>query len=151
VSEGRRRPRGRLARETLLSSVVVDASIAVQWSSDEAGSQSARRLIIANTMLVAPDIMPIEAANAWWNKVRRGDMTAPDAEQAVANLLRLDVELVATLSLLARAMRLAIELRHPVYDCLYLALTTTRGAKLATADERLRRAAEQVGVQLWRG
>ena len=151
MSEGPRSARGRLVRERAVPPyVVVDSSIAVQWSADEAGSQSARRLLLANAVLAAPDIMPIEASNAWWKKVARNDMTAADAEQAIASLLRLDIELVDSRELLPRAMRLAIELRHPVYDCLYLALSAARVAKLATADERLGRGAHRLGLRLWR-
>ena len=128
----------------------MDASIAVQWLSDETGSETAIRLVHAPISLVAPDFMPIEAANAWWKKARRGDMPAADVEQAVASLLTLDIELVPTLGLLTRAARLATTLHHPVYDCLYIVVATRRGAQLATADERLRRLAQHADVPLWR-
>ncbi|MBX9826741.1 MAG: type II toxin-antitoxin system VapC family toxin [Xanthobacteraceae bacterium] len=36
-----------------------------------------------------------------------------------------------------RALAIGIELRHPVYDCFYLALAEQRHCQLATADERL--------------
>jgi predicted nucleic acid-binding protein len=52
--------------------------------------------------------------------------------------------------LIKLAARLAAELAHPVYDCLYLALAASRGASLASADERLRHAAERVGIRIWR-
>jgi len=35
------------------------------------------------------------------------------------------------------ATRLAIELDHPAYDCLYLALAVENGCRFVTADERL--------------
>jgi predicted nucleic acid-binding protein len=132
------------------SSVVVDASIAVQWIAQEPGTESATRLVRANVLLVAPDIMPIEAANACWKKVQRGDMPAVDAEPALATLLAFGLELVPSLGLLPRALRLAVELQHPIYDCLYLALASGRGAPIATADAGLRRVAERVGLGLWR-
>ena len=132
------------------SSVVVDASIAVQWIAQEPGTESATRLVRANVLLVAPDIMPIEAANACWKKAQRGDMPAVDAEPALATLLAFGLELVPSLGLLSRALRLAVELQHPIYDCLYLALASGRGAPIATADAGLRRVAERVGLGLWR-
>ena len=36
-----------------------------------------------------------------------------------------------------RALAIAIELRHPAYDCFYLALAERSTAPLVTADERL--------------
>jgi predicted nucleic acid-binding protein len=41
------------------------------------------------------------------------------------------------------------EIDHPVYDCVYLALAAAHAAPLATADDRLRRGAERVGVRVW--
>ncbi|MGH7325352.1 MAG: type II toxin-antitoxin system VapC family toxin [Candidatus Rokuibacteriota bacterium] len=49
----------------------------------------------------------------------------------------------------AIAARLAVELGHPVDDCLYLALAASHSALLATADDRLTRAAERLGVGVW--
>jgi predicted nucleic acid-binding protein len=40
-------------------------------------------------------------------------------------------------SLIERAIVMAIDLHHPVYDCLYLACAERAGARLATADRRL--------------
>src|SRR5438067_7919493 len=100
-------------------------------------------------MLLAPDVMAIEATNAWWKKLRRREMTVVDVEQAVTRLLALDIVWTAAATLLRPAARLAAELRHPVYDCVYLALAASRSAVLATADERLRAGAQRVGVRLW--
>jgi predicted nucleic acid-binding protein len=51
--------------------------------------------------------------------------------------------------LLTRAARLALELAHGVYDCVYLALAAQYGATLATADDRLRRSAARLAVATW--
>jgi predicted nucleic acid-binding protein len=129
--------------------VVVDASIAVQWFANEPESERASRLIVEDRFLLAPDLMPVEAANAWWEKVRRHEMSVPDLEQAIVNLLALGIVLHPSAKLLSRATRLAADIDHPVYDCLYLALATEQGAHLATIDERLRRAAAQAEIRLW--
>jgi predicted nucleic acid-binding protein len=76
-------------------------------------------------------------------------MTVVEAEQAVTRLLALDIVWTTAATLLRPAVRLAAELGHPVYDCIYLALSASHGAVLATADERLRAGAERVGVRLW--
>ena len=41
--------------------------------------------------------------------------------------------------LLGSATSLAVELDHPAYDCIYLALAVERGWQFATADERFQR------------
>ena len=46
-------------------------------------------------------------------------------------------ELVPTSVLKDRALAIAIELRHSVYDCFYLALAERSASRLVTADDRL--------------
>lgn len=43
---------------------------------------------------------------------------------------------VSTSSLIVAAGRLAIDLDHPVYDCIYLALALQEGYPVVTADRR---------------
>jgi len=128
----------------------VDASVAVQWFAREARSESSAALLEGSRSLVAPDLMPLEVANALWKKARRGELPEGDLYPAVARLLDAHIVFVSTLALLARATRLAVQTGHPVYDCVYLALSAERGAPLATADERLRRTAVAQGLRLWK-
>ena len=136
-------------RDAASELVVVDASIAVQWFANEPRSSAAARLLEEEQRLCAPDLMPVGAANAWWKKVRLGHMEAADLDQALVNLLSLGVELVPAASLLARTARLAVEVGHSVYDCLYLTLARDRRAQLATDDRALRRAAVRLDIPVW--
>lgn len=129
--------------------VVVDASIVVKWLAHEPDSEPATRLIVDGGPLMAPDLLPVEVANVLWKKVRRGDMTVGDLQPAIATLLELGVELHDSTLLLSRAAHLAVELGHPVYDCLYLALAADSRVALATADRRLRQTARDVRISLW--
>jgi predicted nucleic acid-binding protein len=128
---------------------VVDASVAVQWFANEPESERAARLIVEDRPLLAPDLMPVEAANAWWKKVRRHEMSVQDLAQAIVNLLALGIVLHPSVGLLSRAAYLATDISQPVYDCLYLTLAGQEGAHLATSDERLRRAAAEAKIRLW--
>jgi len=46
-------------------------------------------------------------------------------------------------SMAENALRIAVQLDHPVYDCVYLALAVETGLQLLTADQRLFRAASR--------
>jgi predicted nucleic acid-binding protein len=146
------RARERASRYTAAPAgpIVVDASIAFLWFANEPDRWGAARLLEIESALLSPDLMVAEATNAWWKKLRRREMDLADVEQAVTNLLALGIEWTSSAQLARPAARLAVELGHPVYDCLYLALAASHSAPLATADERLRRAAERVGVRVWR-
>jgi predicted nucleic acid-binding protein len=129
--------------------VVVDASMAAVWFTSEPDRLGAARLLETESMLLAPDLMAVEVTNAWWKRLRRREMDLAEVERAVTHLLALQIVWVAAATLLRPAVRLAAELAHPVYDCIYLALAASHSAILATADDRLRRGAERVGVRLW--
>jgi predicted nucleic acid-binding protein len=129
--------------------IVVDASMAYPWFTNDPDPRDAARLLESESILLAPDFMPVEVTNAWWKKLRRREMDLAAIERAVTHLLAMEIVWVSAATLLRPAARLAAELGHPVYDCVYLALAASRSAVLATADERLRAGAERVGVRLW--
>jgi predicted nucleic acid-binding protein len=130
--------------------IVVDASIAVAWFANEPDQEAATRLLETESVLLSLDFMIVETTNAWWKKLRRREMDLADIEQAVTNLLAVEIEWTPSVQLIKPAARLAAELGHPVYDCLYLALAVSHSASLATADGGLRQAAGRLGVRLWR-
>lgn len=128
---------------------VIDASVAVQWFVSEPGSADAARLFHTEARFLAPDFHAGRSGQCVVDKWRRGEMSAAQVDRALARLLALGVELVPSAMLLTRATRLALDLDHAVYDCVYLALAAQSGARLATADGRLRRAANRLRVQVW--
>jgi predicted nucleic acid-binding protein len=150
-----RRSRGRAAeaapryRVPAPVPVVVDASIAIQWFAAEPDRGDSIALLESDSRLLAPEFMAIEVANGWWKKARRGEMDGTDIDQAVTNLLAMEIAWIPAADLVRSAIRLARDLGHPVSDCVYLVLAASRAAKLATADVRLRGGAARVGVPLW--
>ena len=117
---------------------VVDASIAIKWVIQEEGTPAALRLRQAGR-LIAPDLLVAECANILWKKVQRGELSKDEALLAARLLEGADIELLPTRSLLGAAARMAIELDHPAYDCLYLALAAAQDCRFVTADARLLR------------
>ena len=107
----------------------------IKWVVDEPGSEHAVRLIDGPT-LSAPDLLISECANILWKKVRRGELSGDEASLAIELLVRADVELVPTRAIASRAMALSLDLDHPAYDCMYLALAIERGDAFVTADRR---------------
>ena len=83
-------------------------------------------------------------------RLRREEMSSAQVEQAVARLLAVGIQVPPSAPRLTRSVRMALDLARSPYDCVYLALAAHYGARLATADGRLRRSAERVAVQLWR-
>ena len=115
--------------------LVIDASVLVKWFIDEPGSDRAAALRKAD--LTAPDLILVEVGNVLWKLQRRGVLAEADYFDAVEALLTAPIALVPTADLLLTAARLAAELDHPLYDCVYLALAMREGFPLVTEDQRL--------------
>lgn len=120
-----------------MTGYVVDASVAVKWLIAEPLSEEAASLLDGDTTLVAPDLLFAQATSALVAKHRHGEIDHEELAQAV-DLLRL-APVTTPLSmrqLAASAARLAADLRHPVYDCVYLALAIHETYPVVTADTR---------------
>lgn len=122
---------------------VIDASIACKWYLDEPGSDQARALLEdGETLLIAPDIIIAEVANVLWLRLRRGDIEAEQAILATSHLADSFLTLIPSRTLIDRALKIAREIDHPIYDCLYLATAEQWEADFVTADKQLGRKAE---------
>lgn len=128
--------------------VVIDASVALKWFVEEEGTSQAAALLAGQDMLIAPDLIVAEVANAGWKAVRSGTMLPEQHDHAAARLPLAFDSLIPLASLAPSAVAIARLLDHPVYDCFYLALAEERAAKLITADRRL--LARLAGTQ-WEG
>ena len=115
--------------------LVVDASVAVKFLVREHDIDHARTLITSPQVLIAPDWLLIEAASTFWKKVKRSELLAVHAERHMDDLPLFFGKLFSSAELAAEALKLALRLKHSVYDCLYLALAIRENTRLVTADE----------------
>lgn len=119
--------------------LVVDASVALKWLVEEEDSDAA--LALRGHDLAAPSLLRIEAANVLRTLALRGAIPPETAGGLLALLQEAPVTLIEPDDPLERrALELALEFAHPVYDCLYLALAERTGRLLVTADARFLRA-----------
>jgi predicted nucleic acid-binding protein len=117
--------------------VVVDASVAIKWFILEPEREAARRLLASRDRLLAPELVVAEVANALWKRGVSGEADVQQAPATAAALPRFFGRLFALAPLAGRALAIANDLGHPVYDCFYLALAERENAQLVTADRRL--------------
>jgi predicted nucleic acid-binding protein len=118
-----------------VSVLVIDASIAVKWVVEEDGTPEALA-IRQKARLIAPDLLIAESANILWKKVQRRELVKQEALIAARLLQGADIELLPMRSLCETATRISIEVNHPAYDCLYLALAVEKQCRFVTADDR---------------
>ena len=133
--------------------IVIDASLAVKWYATEALSEEAEKVFIASQPDVAvPDIFVTEVIAALVRRANIDKAVRGEADASIANL----TDLLATGALktyrmeppqLAAAATIAMDLGHPLKDCIYLALAMDLRCALVTADVKFARKARG----LWDG
>jgi predicted nucleic acid-binding protein len=126
--------------------MIVDASVASHWFADTEFSRAADPFRWFEN-LAAPEFLLLETANVLYKCARKGDIAAEKCVESIEILRKSMAELIADASLLDKAITMALEQQHPVYDCLYLALALERREPLATADRRMAALAQKLNIE----
>jgi len=121
---------------------VVDASVGIKLFLIELLSERADalfdRLIGAlPARFYVPDLFFVECTNVLWKYVRRFGYPPQAAQQNVADLVRLPLQVVFTAALVESALALAGDHEITAYDAAYVALAERLSLPLVTADEAL--------------
>jgi predicted nucleic acid-binding protein len=126
-----------------VNTFVIDASIAVKWVVEEHRTPEALLALRQKAKLIAPELLVAECANILWKKVQRQELLKQEALIAARLLQGAEIELLPMRFLFEAATRMSIEIDHPAYDCLYLALAVEKECSFVTADERFLRKLHQ--------
>jgi predicted nucleic acid-binding protein len=118
--------------------IVLDASVAVKPYLEERGAEEATELLAGPAKLLGPELIRLEVAGALCRRVRNKELDADDAETRCQHwLAELDKGLFGLTpdrDVMAEAVALSTKLKHPLADCLYLAVAIRSHAPLITAD-----------------
>ncbi len=120
--------------------LVLDASVAAKLVLQEPDSEQAYEAIEAAGEFAAPDLILLEVASARLKAAAHRAFDPLQIEDVVQTLRAGCRPLVPTLDLVDEAVAIARKLRHPIYDCVYLALGRRLGVSVLTADAELVRA-----------
>lgn len=119
-----------------MADFIVDASVAVKWFVLEELSDRALALVDSDSILAAPDLIRLEVGSALSRRVREGSLEAIQALSGMSALPRYFAELLPFDGVLADAMQISMAIKHPLYDCLYVAVANARQCKIITADQK---------------
>lgn len=87
--------------------------------------------------LLAPELILVELGQVLRKKEEKNYLNKAESTEILENVLLLPIKYVSHASLIQPAIALSRKNKLSVYDCLFLALTNSVGAKLFSADERL--------------
>ena len=130
--------------------IVVDASLAAKWIFWEADSEQALDFWNAHAGdLGAPDLIAVEVAAAAVRRANMEKMLADDMKEALAAWGRILSgsslqQFRMTTSRVLNSSRLAIDIGHPLKDCIYLILAMELDCELVTCDARFAKKAKDV-------
>lgn len=128
----------------MAGTVVLDASAVIRIMEGAPQAVPLQEALLRANLVVAPELMLTEVANALWRLQRAGQLEADGLQERLTRAAELVDHIEPDRHLQVEALALACHLDHPVYDCLYLALARREAAALLTADERLMALAAQV-------
>jgi predicted nucleic acid-binding protein len=123
--------------------ICLDSSVVVKVILDEEQSDLARALydslILEQTLIVAPPLLPIEMTNVLRKRMRRENAISLDAAMNLFEVfLALPIAIHNPPGIHQQALRLADAFELPAsYDAHYLALAEFMNCEFWTADQRL--------------
>lgn len=120
-----------------MTELIVDASVALKWLVPESDSAKAEAIVANDETLHAPHFLMLETVNACWKNWRKQLIDKQVALEASSKLKGLIDAWHHDENLIDNAARLAVELQHPIFDCIYLALARQLDLPIVTADRRL--------------
>lgn len=128
--------------------IVLDVSGAVSTLLQDEKKGTFKDYLSEANFIIAPELFVVELGNVMWKYVRFQNMSEPKARQVLVSGLDMIDEFVPDLTLIDEAVRLAIQTRHPVYDCLYLTLAYKTGYSIFTHDKRLKSLAGSLKIDV---
>lgn len=117
--------------------VIVDASVAAMWFLPEDQSANAALLLSPDYDLAAPDILRTEVGSALLKALRRNEITAPEAVEALDVLSTAGVRLFPAADHVDTAFHIARRHGGSLYDAIYVALACALKAPIVTNDAQL--------------
>jgi predicted nucleic acid-binding protein len=122
-----------------MSSFIVDASVGIQWLVDEPDSERADGFYEKHGArnLAAPELIIAEVCNIAWRKAIQKEISSQQAIEIASGFPALLPVLVPTARLARLATAIALEINHPIYDCMYLSCADLLNVPLITVDRRL--------------
>lgn len=129
---------------------VLDASVTLAWCFEDEASPQTDGILdqLGEDTAVAPARWELEVTNVLLHAERRGRITESQTARFVALLTQLPIAIDTGAADMAALLATGRHHALTAYDAAYLVLAEREGLPLATADARLRAAAQAAGVPL---
>jgi predicted nucleic acid-binding protein len=137
-----------------LIGIVIDASVALAWCFPDEASEYADGILIAleGHAILVPALWSVEITNAVLVAERRKRIKQPEIRRFVELLDGLTVlmDSQSVTESVSNILPIAREYGLSAYDAAYLDVAIRHGAPLATLDNKLQRAGEKAGIEIFK-
>ena len=134
-----------------MGALTIDASVAVNVVRDRIKHAAMLDRLSVADAVYAPSFFIVETANALWKYVKAKYLSEADALVMHQDATTLVDRSVGSAELFPEALLLASQLRHPVYDSLYLVTARRTGSTLLTFDRALAEIARKLKIEVEMG
>jgi predicted nucleic acid-binding protein len=131
-----------------MGALTIDASVAVSVVRDRVTHAATLDRLSAADAVYAPSFFIVETANALWKYVKGQHLSEADAAFLHHDAATLVDRPIDSAELFPEALLLASQLKHPVYDSLYLVAARRTGSTLLTFDKALAQLARKLKIDV---
>ena len=131
-----------------MAMMVMDASAAALAAMGAPAGGVFRDALAGDVEVITTRLLEAEIRNVFWKYVHVGALATQEAHQRVEAAIDLVDVFVPIEDNVAESLSEAIRCDHSVYDMLYLTIARRTGAVLLTADKRLARLCNELGVRV---
>jgi predicted nucleic acid-binding protein len=124
--------------------MVIDTNIAIAYIIE--GEEKLKNLLVNNTTY-APAFGKIEMLNILRKYHFLKKIPLTDINQSYKNYKNIIDKFVADEEIIDLAYQLSLKLNHPIYDCLFLALSLELKKPFISADQKLMNKAKSIGIE----
>lgn len=126
--------------------VIIDSSAALELALGRAGSIKIAGVLREARLIAAPSLYLYEIANAMWKYYNFKALSMDVVQKTLADCSELVNEFIPASLFFQEASEMACKIKHPIYDAAYLVVCNHKKAGLLTLDQRLKKAANDLGI-----
>jgi predicted nucleic acid-binding protein len=127
--------------------VVLDASAALEITLQREQSAQLSQYIADAEWVIAPTLFIAETTNVMWKYKNLGGYSSKDCTKYLEQIIALPDDFSDDLLLYREAFKLGCQLKHSIYDMLYLILSRRNDAIFLSMDKKLIKLAKESGIE----
>ena len=130
---------------------VLDCSVTMTWVFEDETKEEAEHILrsLPETGAFVPPLWFYEVSNVLVSAERRKRLTKADSNRFITLLLKLPINVDHSPLNMSEVMTISRDFELSAYDSTYLELSLRTGLPLATFDQKLIGAAQEMGVKLY--